>query len=192
MAAAAEPGGRRGGERLIGPRRIALLGAESTGKSSLAVALGDRLDGIVVAEYLREFCDETARVPRAEEQAGIAAEQARREQLAVAAAAERGAGWVICDTTPLMVALYSIDCFGDRSLLAAALERQRGYAATLVCMPDIDWVADGIIRMDPETRDRIHRQLVGLLDAYGIAWLPVAGSGETRVESALRILSKMK
>jgi len=174
------------------PRRIALLGAESTGKSHLALALGDRLGGIVVAEYLREFCDRAARVPRVDEQAGIAAEQARRECRAVRLAAERGLSWVICDTTPLMVALYSIDCFGDHGLLADALERQRGYALSLVCMPDIEWVADGFIRADPETRKRIHGLLVEVLDRHRIAWTPVSGSGEQRLGSALQALAKIQ
>ena len=62
---------------------IALLGAESTGKTTLAQALGHALaeagrSVAVVPEYLREFCDRHARTPRADEQALIAAEQTRR------------------------------------------------------------------------------------------------------------------
>src|SRR5690606_5513795 len=122
-------------------------------------------------------------------QAGIVAEQERRERLALEAAAERGLDWVVCDTTPLMVALYSIDCFDDPSLLARAIERQRGYAASLVCMPDIGWVEDGIMRIDPATRDRIHERLVGVLDAHRIPWLPVTGFGEARIRSAMEALA---
>lgn len=192
MAAATEPRRTWQGGHLSqpAPRRIALLGAESTGKTSLAAALADRLGGVVVEEYLREFCQVAGRVPGVEEQAGIAAEQARRERLATAAAAARGQEWVVCDTSPLMIALYSIDCFGDDSLLAGAIDWQRSYAATLVCLPDIDWVADGIQRIGPETRQRIHHQLLGLLDAHGIRWKPVAGSGAQRLESALAALTK--
>ena len=62
---------------------IALLGAESTGKTTLARELGTALAGrgervAVVAEYLREFCEREGRTPRREEQRGIAAEQSRR------------------------------------------------------------------------------------------------------------------
>lgn len=190
MASGAENDRTSGGRGLSRhrPRRVALLGAESTGKTSLAQELGARLGAIVVTEYLREFCDREGRVPMMAEQAGIIAEQERRERFAVDAAAERGVAWVICDTTSLMVALYSLDCFDDPSLLAAAIDRQRRYAATLVCQPDIDWVADGIMRVDPPTRERIHRQLVGVLDAHRIRWRAVTGSGEARVRSALEAL----
>ena len=62
---------------------VAVLGAESTGKSTLALALQAALatDGRRVAsvgEVLREFCDAHGRTPRRHEQAGIAAEQTRR------------------------------------------------------------------------------------------------------------------
>ena len=62
---------------------IALLGAESTGKTTLARAIADALaaegrDVAVVPEYLREFCDTEQRTPRIDEQAAIAAEQTRR------------------------------------------------------------------------------------------------------------------
>lgn len=57
---------------------VALLGAESTGKTTLAHRLREVLAAeghrvAVVAEYLREFCDTHGRTPRPEEQAGIAA-----------------------------------------------------------------------------------------------------------------------
>ena len=55
---------------------IALLGAESTGKTTLAAALGVALaaegrDAVVVDEYLREFCAREGRTPRRDEQAGL-------------------------------------------------------------------------------------------------------------------------
>ena len=39
------------------PVRIAVIGAECTGKSSLCEALAERLPGLWVPEALREFCD---------------------------------------------------------------------------------------------------------------------------------------
>ena len=64
-------------------RVIVLLGAESTGKTTLArelqAALGAHGESVaLVEEYLREFCDRHGRTPRHNEQSGIAREQARR------------------------------------------------------------------------------------------------------------------
>ena len=62
---------------------IALLGAESTGKSTTAVALARALDSqghsaTVIPEVLREFCDLHRRTPLRNEQCAIADEQSAR------------------------------------------------------------------------------------------------------------------
>src|SRR5688572_28936493 len=96
---------------------IAIVGAESTGKSLLAPALAQcitELTGLrcaVVGEFLREWCDREGRTPRADEQRAIASEQQRR---IVAAAADHDL--VVADTMPLMVAIYSQLLFNDASL----------------------------------------------------------------------------
>src|SRR4051794_26422349 len=89
--------------------KVAIVGAESTGKSHLAHALGRALEAefglrcVVVDEWLRDWCDQQGRPPRSDEQMGIAVEHARR----IATAAHPGVDLVLCDTTPLMVAVYS-------------------------------------------------------------------------------------
>jgi nicotinamide riboside kinase len=63
--------------------KVALLGAESTGKTALADGIAQywRAQGHAVhavGEYLREWCEREGRTPRPHEQMGIAQEQARR------------------------------------------------------------------------------------------------------------------
>src|SRR5205814_1247680 len=52
-------------------QRIAILGAESSGKSTLAAALAEHYNTVWVPEFLREFVDTHQRVPREEDQYGI-------------------------------------------------------------------------------------------------------------------------
>jgi HTH-type transcriptional repressor of NAD biosynthesis genes len=72
-----------------------------------------------VGEYLREWCEREGRTPRPHEQMGIAQEQARR-----ALQAPPG-HWLVADTTPLMMAIYSDMLFDDKSLYDFALQHQR-------------------------------------------------------------------
>jgi nicotinamide riboside kinase len=114
---------------------IALLGAESTGKTPLARALAKRLTerGIaatLVPDGLREWREREGRAPNAGEQATIAAAQTKQ----IAEAATHGV--VIADTTALMTAVHSQRLFGDDSLYAGALAAQRGYAVTLLTATD--------------------------------------------------------
>src|ERR1019366_5432898 len=86
---------------------VALLGAESTGKTTLVTAIGAALSArgprvALVTEVLREFCVEQGRTPRQDEQIAIAREQTRRID-----AAATHAEIVVADTTALMIAVYS-------------------------------------------------------------------------------------
>lgn len=170
-------------------RVVALLGTESTGKTTLSHALALSLramghDAVVVAEYLREFCETARRTPRAEEQLPIAREQARRIE---AAAAQHAI--VIADTTPLMIAVYSDWVFGDTALYDETLAWQRAQAdCTLVTGLDLPWVADGDIRDGPHVREPIDAMLRDALVRGGIAHSVVYGEGEARTHHALRAI----
>lgn len=159
---------------------IAIVGAESTGKTALARALAAQLGGVAVPELLRDWCDREGRTPRPDEQADIAAAQTT----AIDAAALT-AEVVICDTTALMTAIYSDYLFQDTSLYPAALAFHRRCALTLLTALDLPWVADGLQRDGPHVRAPIDAAIRAALASAGVAWQRVAGRGEARVQAAL-------
>jgi len=166
-------------------RVIAIVGAESTGKTTLAdeLARALRADGrkvALVGEYLREFCEQRGRTPEVHEQVGIAGEQTRR--IAEAAQAH---DIVIADTTALMIAVYSEHVFGDRSLYAEAETTQRGYALTLLTALDLPWLPDGLQRDGPQVREPVTAQVRASLARAGVPYSVVSGSGAARLASAL-------
>lgn len=173
------------------PLVVALLGAESTGKTQLALALAvhwqaQGLMVVAVAEVLREWCDQAGRTPQPHEQAAIAQEQARRTLTALATP---GVNRVIADTTPLMTAVYSDKLFQDRSLYALALAHHRIYTHTLLTGLDLPWVADGIQRDSPAVQAPVDAMVRSALGGAGIAFQVVYGQGEDRLHSALRALN---
>ncbi len=166
---------------------IAIVGAESTGKTTLAAALAERLraagHGRVawVPEVLREWCNATGRTPRAHEQGELL--RAQHERIAEAAARH---DWVVCDTTALMTAVYSTLVFGDESLQARAAElHARTAKATLLTALDLPWVPDGHQRDGPQVREPVDTLLRALMRRHGMAFSVVAGSGGQRVQQAL-------
>ena len=169
---------------------VALLGAESTGKTVLASALGaayiaEGRDAVVVAEYLREFCDREQRTPRRDEQREIAAEQTRR----IEAAAARHE-LVIADTTALMIAVYSDQVFGDPSLYAEAGAVQRRCTATLLTALDLPWQADGHQRDGPQVREPVDAKVRAALQRAGVAYAVVSGAGAARLGAAQAALQR--
>ena len=171
---------------------IAIVGAESTGKSTLALALAARvveqtgLRCTAVGEFLREWCAREGRTPRVDEQAAIAATQQSRIEAAAA-----NHDLVVADTTPLMIALYSRMLFGDASLLPMAVAAQRRVAVTLLTALDLPWVADGQQRDGEHVRAPVDQAVRALLAEHGLGWSVVGGQGAARVEQALAAITPL-
>ncbi len=177
--------------------RIAIVGAESTGKSSLAQALATALAAApasggaawrvaLVAETLREWCDREGRTPRADEQSAIMAEHHRRiEQAAL------GHDIVLCDTTALMTAVYSRTVFGDRSLETQAVNLHLSMQATLLTALDLPWVSDGLQRSGEHVRRPVDAAVRELLMAHGVGFSVISGSGDARSANALAALAPL-
>ncbi|OYT88251.1 MAG: ATPase [Burkholderiales bacterium PBB6] len=171
---------------------IAVVGAESTGKSTLAQGLAARLAADTglsctwVPEALREWCDAHGRTPAQHEQQGIAELQARRIETAAQAF-----DIVLADTTPLMTAVYHRQVFDDRSLDAMATAWQRRCALTLLTALDLPWVADGLQRDGPHVRGPVDATLRELLLGAGLPFTVVSGLDEHRLEAAVDAVSSL-
>lgn len=146
--------------------KICLLGAESTGKSSLARSLAEalRTHGFwaqALPETLRLFCDRNRRLPLLSDESLIFSAQ----QLAEIAAhsPEPKPRFLICDSSPLLTAFTSHWYFADDSLLEAGLAHQEGYLHCYLTEPSIAWEPDGILRDGPTTRAMFHTDLVDFL-----------------------------
>jgi nicotinamide riboside kinase len=171
--------------------KIALLGAESTGKTQLAHALAAHFlargqTAVAIDEYLREWCDQAARTPRQNEQAYIAQTQQTRIE-----AASKQSDWVFADTTPLMTAIYSEFIFKDTSLTAPALDYQKSFDLTLITGLDMPWLADGIQRDGEHVRAPVDTLLRKQLQAADIAYEVIYGSGEQRTANALQAIARL-
>ena len=163
-------------------RRIAIVGAESTGKTWLARTLTEVLrergqSVHCVEEHLRRWCEREGRTPHPHEQLAIAQAQATAV-LAVAS------GTVIVDTTPLVTAVYSHQLFSDEGLYAMAMEHQRLYDVTLVTGLDIAWEAQWM-RDSAQARVPIDAKLRDALGRSGIGYRVIYGKGLDRLNNAL-------
>lgn len=171
---------------------VSIIGAESTGKTTLAQRLGEVLAAPVLAETLREWVDRHGRLPSRADQGSILAEQMQRESVAVqrlrttdSSPAHPGRRWLICDAGPLMTAVYSLQYFDDESLLVEAARHQRTYTRTLWCDTDIAWIADPGQRDGTGARAATHDIIRDVLERFSLRNVRVAGPPSQRVESAL-------
>jgi len=170
-------------------RRIAVLGAECTGKSQLCQAIAPALPGVTFTEVLREWVALEGRPPKAEEQFQLFARQQEAEEQAVINARRAGYGWVICDSAPLMTAVYSLYYFSDDRLIESAVAHHAGYAHTILCADDIAWVPDPGQRDGEAVRKEVQAQLIEVLDRHCPQAVLVEGFGHARLSRALEALA---
>lgn len=168
------------------PLLICLIGAECTGKTTLAQALASQMGGLWVPEYLRTFTEQHGRTPLQGEQAQVLHEQLRQETQTLEAARQQRRAWVFCDTAPLLTAIYSDCVFADASLYPEARALHARYALTLFLQPDIPWRADGLQRDGAPARAGVHAAIERALAASGDAWpvVRVAGTPAQRLALA--------
>ncbi|MEN9417660.1 MAG: hypothetical protein RI988_1280 [Pseudomonadota bacterium] len=175
-----------------GVRRLCLLGGESAGKTTLALALAARLRAPCVAEYGRELW---LRIGGTFDEAlllEVAREQVRREEKtaarAGAAAARSGAPrpWVVCDTSALTTLVYSLLDHGHALPELCTLAR-RPYDLIVLCTRDFAFVQDGA-RRDAGFSARQQALTAQLLHEFGLPWLEVSGGAEDRLEAVLKRL----
>ncbi len=164
--------------------KIALLGAECTGKTTLAralaatfVARGQSVH--CTSEVLREWCDQQGRTPQASEQIAIARAQAQRVRDAPRCDV------LLADTTPLLTAVYSDVLLGDTSLYPFALAHHAVYDLTLLMGLDLPWVADGIQRDGPLVQNQVDARLREVLQAHDLRFSLVYGQNTQRCQCAL-------
>ncbi len=164
--------------------RIALLGGESSGKTTLAAALAARFGTGWVPEYGRELWEKCGGMLEEQDMPGIVRVQLEREQRA-ALSANR---YLFCDSTPLTTLFYSEEMFGhaDPDVVAAALRHD--YIHTILCAPDFPFAQDGT-RRDAAFRLRQHEWYLEQLVQRGIASFTAAGSLKERVDAVTSYLS---
>ncbi len=175
------------------PRRIGLLGAESTGKTTLAHDLASSIDGFIAEEYLRDFVRDFARLPTLADQEGIFLTQQATVVTVVRAATHATVPWVIADPLPLMTAVYSIVYFDDDSLVDPGIVDASGYDHLLWCAPDFDAEPETGMRDGEEMRSRTESVIAELiaprLIESGCSVTRLTGDLDTRMATAKTTLT---
>jgi HTH-type transcriptional repressor of NAD biosynthesis genes len=165
-------------------RRVCILGGESSGKTTLARMLAERLETTWAAEYGRElWVEKNGRLVFDDMLAIARAQVARERTLALDAR-----GWLVCDTSPLTTLFYSREMFGrvDPELDALAA---RPYDVVLLCAPDIPFEQDGT-RREASFRHRQHAWFLDELARRDSAVTVIEGDIGNRRDAALVAIAR--
>lgn len=131
--------------------KILVTGPESTGKSTLSYQLAVCLGGQFVPEAARSYLEGLNRPYTFPDLATIWRIQSADE----AAAVRTGAAFVVCDTGPEVIRVWSEEKYGRCAPEVLQAVRERPYDVRLLCYPDLPWTYDPQ-REHPDPADR-HR-----------------------------------
>ncbi len=164
--------------------RVCVVGAESTGKTTLVRALSARHHTAGVGEYGRDYTI-------AKKDAGTNDHWTTDDFVAIAREQQRledefaiGAGPLFfCDTDAMTTGLWHERYQGNASPEVDAIGRMRTYDLFVLCDTDIPWEEDEI-RLGSETRAAMHERFVEVLTSERMEpWVLVSGTVEERMAS---------
>jgi NadR type nicotinamide-nucleotide adenylyltransferase len=169
-------------------RKVALVGTESTGKTTLAKELARRLDTLCAHEYGRELWVEQGGSASFDDYLKIArAQLSREEELRCDARS-----YLFCDTTPWTTLHWCLWMHGtaDPRLRELADQTMSDYTWFL-CADDFAWVQDGTRVMGNGDARRFQDRQVADLQACGVPYVLLEGSPEDRVSAVLTELGEL-
>lgn len=176
-------------------RRVVLIGAESTGKTTLAQELAQAYGTAWVPEYGREYWEKKVAglsmdgpLPgwTEDEFVHIAATQQAREN-----AAARSANKVLfCDTNAHATGTWSERYMGKRSAAVDAIGANDRVHLYVLTEPDFPFVQDGF-RDGKSIRDWMHGHFLTLLQHTGVPILRLRGSPEQRMHDAREAVDRL-
>lgn len=182
-------------------RTIALLGGESSGKTTLATELADTLSSAnsvgVSREVLRDFVAKEGRAPVADEQNAIFKLQIQAE-FDCAREVRGDEDWnlgsdrafVIADPSVLVTAVYSILYFDDDSLVQRAVNHARGYDLHVWCLGDFEWEPEPGVRDGASYRTRAEQIIDRIVVTHALPVLTVSGAVEKRLDAIVDRLAQ--
>jgi len=165
-------------------KKIAIVGPESTGKSTISKELAKYYRVPWVPEYARYYCEALTEPCTLQDEVNMFHGQLALEQ-SVLAMTETD--FIICDTTFLTVKIWSDAFFGETPQIVLDALQNKPYDFYILLSIDLPW-QDDPLRDFPNQREHFmeiwHKELALLNANYKV----VSGLGEERLKNAVEAI----
>ncbi len=172
-------------------RRICIIGAESTGTTTLARGLAEHYATTWIPEYGRVYAEGKLKAGqeaqwRSEEFMFIARQQAELED----ALAESSNGLVICDTDPFATSVWHERYMGKPLAALDSFALERNYDLYIVTADEIPFEQDGT-RDGEHIRHDMHTRFLEKFSEHKKPFVVISGTREARLEQAIKEIEKV-
>lgn len=166
--------------------KIAILGPESTGKSTLAKELSEYFTSPMIPEYAREYVERLERDYTFEDVCLIAQQQVKEEKY-FESGEHSSAEYVFFDTSLIITKVWfsyvyhQIPAFVDQRI------KHNFFDFYLLCAPDLPWIKDPV-RENEDKREFFFEWYRKEIIATGQPYKIIDGSGITRTQKAINTI----
>jgi len=164
-------------------KRIAIMGSESSGTTTLAKALAAHCNTSWVPEYGRIYSEGMA--PGAKWLEDDFIHIAKMQNESEDALAKKSSNLLFCDTTSLTTAVFQKLYLGQITQKVLDVSKNREYDLCVVTYPDISYEQDGT-RQEIDHRLEMHDWFIEVLKERNLKYIVVRGSVQERMESVLK------
>ena len=165
--------------------RIAVVGPESTGKSTLAEQLAAHFETMWVKEFAREYLEKRNGEYEEDDLLAIT-----KGQIAAENELEKSASnIIICDTDLITIKIWSEYKFGACDPWITKQIQKRKYDLQLLCYPDIPWEPDPL-RENPDDRVQLYKRYKTELIANDFPFVEIKGGKAERLRTAITAIEK--
>lgn len=172
-------------------KRICIVGAESTGKTTLAIGLAKHYQTCWVPEYGRFYTEGRIYTKQEKWESGefvFIAEQQNTFEDALEKVANK---ILICDTDSFATAIWHEHYMGHESEEVKKLYKDRHYDLYILTDPETPYATDEI-RVGEDSRRFMHNRFVQELEKNEKKYILVKGSPEERLKYAIQAIEKEK
>lgn len=169
-------------------KKIAIIGPESTGKSTLTQQLADHYETVWCPEYARAYLHENGTNYTFNDLQKIAEGQLILEDTLLL---EADNDLYFIDTEMYVMKVWCEYVFGKchQFILDAIAERK--YDLYLLCNTDLPWVADDLREYPDEApRKELYNIYKDLLINQSTPWVNISGNYEERLQTAINAVEK--
>lgn len=166
-------------------KKIALLGPESSGKTTLCRQLAEHYHTVWVPEYARDHIVALKRDYTLDDILFSAKQQLENEDRQL----KKANRFLFCDTELLIAKVWCEDAFQQSPPWLEETIRQHTYDLYLLSLPDIPFKADAV-RENPHRRGFFFDWYRRELEQRGFTYEVLSGLGDQRFKNAINLISK--
>jgi NadR type nicotinamide-nucleotide adenylyltransferase len=171
------------------PKKVVILGPESTGKSTLCALLADHYHTAWVPEFAREYLTELGRPYQYDDLLTIARGQLQCEDDLLK---EAQGQTLFIDTDMYVMEVWCEFVFGKCHSFILEQIAERTYDLYLLCNTDLPWVKDELREYpDPVNRNKLFRIYKDLMINQSTPWVGISGSYDERLRLAVTAVDKL-